>query len=220
MQVRYGALAGTAMGRTPRRTHAVLGETTGQGRGMRQAGELEARRGRSLAMCTAMLVCGLLSSCAPSATELGIAADTAGPLSRAQAESLVEEPLADLANSVSERADEYAQLSEDGAATVQRTEAGCEYVSAVYHSTLPVDGEGWRALADAVRPQMEAWAMDTGALNREERATGAALRGTNPHNGASLSVQTWNDHLGVDLDGPTEGLEMAVRVPLAESECD
>ncbi|MDN8980664.1 hypothetical protein Q0P29_14250, partial [Staphylococcus aureus] len=85
------------------------------------------------------------------------------------------------------------------------TEAGCEYVSAVYHSTLPVDGEGWRALADAVRPQMEAWAMDTGALDREERATGAGLRGTNPHNGASLSVQTWNDHLGVDLDGPTEG---------------
>ena len=62
--------------------------------------------------------------------------------------------------------------------------------------------------------------MDTGALDREERATGAGLRGTNPHNGASLSVQTWNDHLGVDLDGPTEGLEMAVRVPLAESECD
>lgn len=180
------------------------------------------RRGtvhRALALSAAVLACAVQASCAPSATEPGIAADTPGPLTRAQAEAFVEEPLADLALSVSEQAGEYANFSEDGAPVVRSTDGGCEYVSTIYHSTLPVDGEGWGELARAVRPQMEAWGMDTGQLDREERAAGAGLVGRNPHHGAELSVQTWNEHLEVELDGPTEGLEMSVRVPLAASEC-
>lgn len=174
---------------------------------------------RSLALSAAVLACAVQASCAPSATEPGIAADTPGPLTRAQAQAFVEQPLADLAISVSEQAEDYANFSEDGAPLVRRTDEGCEYVSTVYHSTLPVDSEGWGALARAVRPQMEAWGMDTELLDRVERSAGAGLVGQNPHHGAELSVQTWNEHLEVELDGPTAGLEMSVRVPLAESEC-
>lgn len=174
---------------------------------------------RALAVSAAVLACAVQTSCAPSATEPGIAADTPGPLTRAQAEALVEEPLADLAGSVSDRVGQYASFTEDGAPSVRRTDDGCEYVSTDYHSTLPVDGDGWGALARAVRPQMEAWRMDTGRLDREERSAGAGLVGRNPHNGAELSVQTWNEPLDVELDGPTAGLEMSVRVPLADSEC-
>ena len=178
-----------------------------------------ARGDRAPTLCAAVLVCGMLTSCAPSATEPGIAADTAGPLTRQQAELLVEAPLADLAASLSDDVSEHADFSADGEAEVRDEDGRCVYVSTVYHSTRSVDAAGWGDLARAVEPQMDAWEMDTSALDDEHRPSGAGLRGGNPHNGAELSLQTWNDHLPEDLDGPTEGLEMSVEVPLAETEC-
>ncbi|MGO1227586.1 MAG: hypothetical protein ACTMII_10110 [Brachybacterium sp.] len=176
------------------------------------------RRARAW-MVLIVVAMGATTACASGAVEPGIPADTSGPLTLPQAEQLIEEPLGALAESVSESTDEYASFSADIPAEVQEVNGNCLYVSTVYHSTQQVDSKGWGALADAVRPQMTAWEMDTSALDREERAIGAGLRGQNPHNQAELTVRAWNDHLDEELDGPTMGLEMTVQVPLMDSEC-
>ncbi|QNN82144.1 hypothetical protein H3H54_13415 [Brachybacterium sp. Z12] len=175
------------------------------------------RRARCWTALVAMI--GAMTACAPGATDPGLPADTAGPLTRQQAELLIEEPLADLAATVSERADEYAEFSAADAAGTQEMDGQCLYVSTVYRSTRKVDSEGWGDLARAVEPQMEAWEMDTGALDDKHRSSGAGLRGQNPHNQAQLTVRTWNEHRVQEVDGPTFGLEMMVQVPLADSEC-
>ena len=162
---------------------------------------------------------GATTACGTGATAPGIEADTAGPLTRQQAELLVEEPLADLAAGISEDVSEHADFAADGEAGVRDDGGRCVYVSTVYHSTRSVDTAAWGDLARAVEPQMRAWEMDTSALEDEHRSSGAGLTGSNPHNGAELTVRTWNDHLPDPVDGPTKGLEMLVEVPLEETEC-
>lgn len=162
---------------------------------------------------------GFLASCGPGATDPGIPADTDGPLTREQAEALIEEPLSDLAEQLSAEVPAAEELTRSAPAAVSVEEGQCTFTSTTYRSQGRVDGDAWGDLADQVRPQMRAWLMDTGQLDAPERSSGAGLRGENPHNGARLQLHAWNGDEPDAVDGPALGLELSVRVPLTEADC-
>ena len=177
-------------------------------------------RGRGLvALAAATAALGMLTACSPAAVDPGIPADSSGPLSLEQAGSLVEEPLAHLAEHLSAEVPGSAAFAGTATPTTGLVEGACTFTSTLYRSEQDVDGEGWRALAEEIRPQMEAWGMDTSAVADPSRPAGSALRGANSHNGAELLVTAWNGDTADAPDGPTLGLEMTVTVPLAETEC-